>query len=490
MSNYSFENVIIKHGFGDYTQVGSATAITGTWSSSVNSQSVTEDTSSGSATTELTAGDYVVIDTLSYEVLAVVSDDEFTRSAESTKSRDPALPAIVSKTAYTIGTGLTATLQAIGDGLGTASDLQISTAAIKSASGDIYVADNLNLADYDDGAARWLAVDDGGGDGAGDGNLVANVVMIGGIAGPKIFNASDSFDLFKNDGVTRADVRCGDINIRKNPATIGVAVKNYPMIIYNKNNDGAAGIDMISMALGISSNTTGQTNVVSITRTYNQASGDGANTDLLINRTETAVGSGTQLLIDAQVAGDSKFSVSNTGEVTIAPYFRYIDIEPGSAVLGPTAPSAIDLGTYRGLEFDADAERVNLTFEVPDDWVNDTDMVLKIYWTNDPGTAIGAGETVKFDISYRVTDMSSGELYDNGSAATGTVTYTQSGAGTDKQTRVSEITLAHGDANQPLETDYIVGISFDRDVTGDTYPQGACVFRWEVKLQSNSIPNH
>lgn len=49
---------------------------------------------------------------------------------------------------------------------------------------------------------------------------------------------------------------------------------------------------------------------------YNQASGTAANTDLLINRTQTAVGSGAQNLIDAQVAGTSRFKVDNTGTVT------------------------------------------------------------------------------------------------------------------------------------------------------------------------------
>lgn len=62
--------------------------------------------------------------------------------------------------------------------------------------------------------------------------------------------------------------------------------------------------------------TSGSVVFTSLTPTYNQASGTAANTDLLINRTETAVGSGAQLLIDAQVGGVSKFSVSNAGAVT------------------------------------------------------------------------------------------------------------------------------------------------------------------------------
>lgn len=47
---------------------------------------------------------------------------------------------------------------------------------------------------------------------------------------------------------------------------------------------------------------------------YNQASGDASNTDLLINRTQTPVGSGAQLLIDVQVGGVSKFKVDNVEE--------------------------------------------------------------------------------------------------------------------------------------------------------------------------------
>lgn len=53
----------------------------------------------------------------------------------------------------------------------------------------------------------------------------------------------------------------------------------------------------------------------SITPTINQTSTAGA-TDLLINRTQTAAGSGAQLLIDAQVSTASKWKVTNAGLVT------------------------------------------------------------------------------------------------------------------------------------------------------------------------------
>lgn len=64
--------------------------------------------------------------------------------------------------------------------------------------------------------------------------------------------------------------------------------------------------------------TSGTFNHMRLSPTYNQASGSAANTDLLINRTETAVGSGAQLLVDLQVATVSKFKVSNIGVITAA----------------------------------------------------------------------------------------------------------------------------------------------------------------------------
>lgn len=63
--------------------------------------------------------------------------------------------------------------------------------------------------------------------------------------------------------------------------------------------------------------TSGSIGYLVVAPTYNQSSGTAANTDLLINRTQTAVGSGTQRLIDAQVGGTSQFNVSNNGRIGV-----------------------------------------------------------------------------------------------------------------------------------------------------------------------------
>lgn len=74
----------------------------------------------------------------------------------------------------------------------------------------------------------------------------------------------------------------------------------------------------IKTNLGTYTQTGGQTTMFAIMPTYNQVSGNASNTDLLINRNETAVGTGTQLLIDAKVNDISKFTVNNIGIVDVS----------------------------------------------------------------------------------------------------------------------------------------------------------------------------
>jgi hypothetical protein len=56
---------------------------------------------------------------------------------------------------------------------------------------------------------------------------------------------------------------------------------------------------------------------VRVNPTYNVGGTGVANTDLLVNRTETSLGTspGTQLLLDLQVGGSSKFRVDTSGSI-------------------------------------------------------------------------------------------------------------------------------------------------------------------------------
>lgn len=64
--------------------------------------------------------------------------------------------------------------------------------------------------------------------------------------------------------------------------------------------------------------TSGTNSILSIIPTYNQASGTAANTDLVVTRTETAVGSGAQnLAIFGTTALGDMWKVSNRGKMTM-----------------------------------------------------------------------------------------------------------------------------------------------------------------------------
>lgn len=61
-----------------------------------------------------------------------------------------------------------------------------------------------------------------------------------------------------------------------------------------------------------------------ITNTYNQT-GTAGSTDLLINRTETALGSGTHNFLDFQVGGASQFNIDNSGNVQFGGTLVHVD---------------------------------------------------------------------------------------------------------------------------------------------------------------------
>jgi len=95
--------------------------------------------------------------------------------------------------------------------------------------------------------------------------------------------------------------------------TVRSASQNVILTLQTQNRTTAG--NMVSMSTGTFSNSSGTGVALAITPTYNQTS-TAAGTDLLINRTETAVGSGEQLLADFQVGGVSKAKIDNAGLLT------------------------------------------------------------------------------------------------------------------------------------------------------------------------------
>jgi hypothetical protein len=172
---------------------------------------------------------------------------------------------------------------------------------------------------------------------------------------------------------------------------------------------------------------------------------------------------------------------------------RHNDIPIGATTVGPTAPGNICNGSVCGKGFDADGEQVSLVVDIPSAWNGASDMTLRVSWTNQSGSAIPDTKKVIWDFDYRSVDPTS-ETVSEGTEVAGTVTYTQSGAGTDGEIFRSDITIPYATGNQPLAvSDNLIGI-LTRDVTGeagDSYAGDALVYLVELIYQSDSaISSH
>lgn len=119
-----------------------------------------------------------------------------------------------------------------------------------------------------------------------------------------------------------------------------VTAANYTIYINSQNTGvNVTGYPAASVADGQYTQSAGTFVGLRVNPRYNQSGTAGA-TDLLIKRTETAVGSGSQLLIDAQVGSDSRFQVTNTSQTLVKTSSN--SSAPSIAFIGDT-----DTGIYQ-----------------------------------------------------------------------------------------------------------------------------------------------
>lgn len=207
--------------------------------------------------------------------------------------------------------------------------------------------------------------------------------------------------------------------------------------------------------------------------------------DLTVTGDASAVGgtfTGNVSAVDGTFTGD----VAVTGDVSgnVASRVRKIKLHLGDwATVGGVTWTAIDI--WRGLGFDANAEYAHLTFAVPEDWDAASDITLKWAWCNESGTAIADTETVIWQFSLR--SKVDGEAIDGGTAQTGSTTYTQSGAGTDKEMHVSDITLDYDNSNNPIAAGDVCCIRVNRDFTTDTYGSDAILLACWIQYNSTAL---
>jgi hypothetical protein len=174
--------------------------------------------------------------------------------------------------------------------------------------------------------------------------------------------------------------------------------------------------------------------------------------------------------------------------IQVPTYTREVYMPMTSATSGGTAPVSVTIGTLRCLQFDQAraGETAKMQWEVPDDWVAGTDIVVRIYGYAEAGDAIAAGEVVEWTINMRALD--SGDAYDDGTVYSGASVYTQSGAGTDKGGFRTSLTIDDANAQQPLAVDRSVYFQIDLHEVNTTYSGNPYACKMAVRYSSNGIP--
>ncbi len=200
---------------------------------------------------------------------------------------------------------------------------------------------------------------------------------------------------------------------------------------------------------------------------------------------------GSDADVDFNVLADGVVIENSTTGVAVIHfpgYTRHVDIDIGAATLGPTAPTAVTVGTFRGFGFDADNESAFVNFEIPSDWDRASDITVELHWYPTAGDVVANGETVKWDMDYR--SIAAGEAMDNGTVVSLTATLTGGASETDKEHYETALTLDFDNVNQPITAGDDLGIQFDRDVSGDTYSGAGIVYRIDLSYTSIRLPEH
>lgn len=132
---------------------------------------------------------------------------------------------------------------------------------------------------------------------------------------------------------------------------------------------------------------------------------------------------------------------------------RHLDLNGTNWRQGVTAPDEVTIGTtptVRALPFDAIAELIGTTFQMPVDWDDGTDPVLVLKWS------LSVGETdldvASWSCDYTVSrENSTGNGPGRASStALGTTTVTTANGLAAGDEYTTEITLPRGDATNPI----------------------------------------
>lgn len=180
------------------------------------------------------------------------------------------------------------------------------------------------------------------------GSLAATTLVVGGSSGPLLRNNAGQIEVRNNANSALSNFVAATIT--SDFCRTNVIQRNFTSTIQMFNGNVTSNFHQVTIGGGSLTNASGIAGDLFCNSIINQT-GTAGSINILINRTETALGSGAHNFADFQVGGSSRFSVSNTGNLTAS----------GTVTLGTftvgTLPSAA--ANTRALAFVTDS---NLAF--------------------------------------------------------------------------------------------------------------------------------
>ncbi len=147
------------------------------------------------------------------------------------------------------------------------------------------------------------------------GNLAVTTLMLGGSGGPLLRSNSTQIEARNNANTTSTNFLAATITAETSLRTNNIT-RNGVATIALFNAGVTSNFHMVTIGGGSLTNSSGISGELSLSSTVNQT-GTAGSTNLLINRTETALGSGSHNFFDCQVSSTTRFCVTNQGAIKI-----------------------------------------------------------------------------------------------------------------------------------------------------------------------------
>lgn len=179
-------------------------------------------------------------------------------------------------------------------------------------------------------------------------------------------------------------------------------------------------------------------------------------------------------------------AISASGEITLygtAKRFHHTQISPTASIVSGSGFKRYGTTCVAGALSNQNTDLFFIEHEVYVGW-DGANMFFEVDWL--PDSSLSVGQTVIWKLKYR--SIAEGEVIDNLSEQTLTLTYTSPTGGTLPGTIIhSRFTIAYNDATAPIVVDDHLHLLIYRDATADGYNGDCIISNFEFLWYSNSL---